>query len=134
MLPVTPSAPIRAKFKHILSVLSNIRDNLGPKALLVVLFMPSSPCLPPPLPCVYRRPWFLTLGISSCFCDFLGEAGGSAILRHWLECMALVLQHQHTGAATWDSSDHLQAFQLIMLHFDDCRPKVRRASHQVTYP
>ena len=127
VLPVTPPAPVRAKFKHILSVFTNVGKHLSAEGTC-----PSDRgALARTIASFYL---ILSRGDTSSPPDASEDGGGrTATQRHLLECTSLVLQQQDNNAATWASPTHLQAFQLIMFHFDDRRPKIRRAAHQVRW-
>ena len=52
--------------------------------------------------------------------------------RNFLQCV-LVLENQSTSTTAWTSPTNLQAFQLLMFHFDDRRPKVRRTAYRMFF-
>ena len=58
-----------------------------------------------------------------------GGEGGTAAIKHVLECMAAALAAQDKSAATWAAPSHIQAFNFLAQHFDERRAKVRRSAH-----
>ena len=101
ILPLTPAAPLRSKFKHVSSVFMTIGRQLHAEGAAAAAAAADD-----------------------------GSGGRSAMLKHLLECLALVLAQQDAAAATWASPSHLQALDFITAHLDDRRPKVRRAAQQ----
>jgi len=98
------------------------------------MVLPTTPA--PPVRAKFKQISSVFVGIGRQLHAEVNEDGSSrsSMLRHLLDCVAHSLLCLDTSAASWAAPSHLQALELLLVHVEDRRPKVRKAAHAALLP
>jgi hypothetical protein len=98
------------------------------------MVLPTTPA--PPVRAKFKQISSVFVGIGRQLHAEVNEDGSSrsSMLRHLLDCVSYSLLCLDTSAASWAAPSHLQALELLLVHVEDRRPKVRKAAHAALLP